>query len=701
MAHPASRASTEPAGVSGSPASAAFAQQPADLAALTGRDDFLLELGELLGGNASVHPADSLDAALERLSEARGRQVLVIDSRGTGDVRANVARASQQTPEAVILVFTESHSETDVAAALKGSKVFAVLPIPMAAAKTAAVLEAALTHAGRDAAAGMGHRHPASDPATRTTATDSEAAAAQPQMPEPPMRRGLLWTGVGAAVLALAVGAGWYLLRAGTTAPTAPKAAPGGRAGASPSHAAAPAQPSVDTSIVRGRVDDLLENARRAMFQRHFTSPEGANALVYYRSVLAVDPSNGEALDGLRRVGNVLISRFKDAMRRTQYPQAALALATLKLARPRDPRIASFQRRLYEAEITQALASGHPGQTKQLLTQAARAGIPAAQMRAWQSQLKQARQNKRLQSMAASISRDIDADDLTGQTGALATLAQLRAQAPTSTLAQQAAQTVIAGLLAKAARDAQAGKTAQEGRWLDQARSIGASAGDIAAFKQRLAAARTQAAQAKMNSLLAQAHARLASGALLRPRNDSAAYYLTALQQTHPTGAVLAAEQQARGELAAKLLERAESEARAGKSTAAHNDVAQARMWGAGAAAIGSAGNAIASSLRRSEQPTAAELRRLAASLVRTRYVAPSYPDSALSQRISGQVIVGYVVGKRGIPRHVHVISAQPAGVFERATVDAIRAWRYRPAKFHGHPVEVPVRTRIRFELPN
>ena len=31
---------------------------------------------------------------------------------------------------------------------------------------------------------------------------------------------------------------------------------------------------------------------------------------------------------------------------------------------------------------------------------------------------------------------------------------------------------------------------------------------------------------------------------------------------------------------------------------------------------------------------------------------------------------------------------------------DAVGRWRYRPAKYNGAPVEVPVRTRIRFELP-
>ncbi len=691
MAHPASKAPADLAGAPASPGSPSFAQHPADLAALTGRDDFLLELGELLGGRASVHPADSIEAALERLGEARGSQVLAIDTRDTGDVRGNVARASQQTPEALILVFTEAQSEQETAAALKGTRVFAVLPVPLEADKTAAVLEAALAQAGRSAPGRQSAARDATSDMTGRSATDPQ---------EPPARRPMLWAGMGAGLVALAAGAGWYLLRGGTPAPASARGRIGG-SHATIRHAASLAQPVVDTSIVRGRVDVLLDKASRAMFERHFTTPRGANALVYYRSVLAVDPTNGEARNGLQRVGNVLASRFDDTMSRAQYPQAALALATLKVAEPTDPHIASFQRRLYAAEISQAVASGHPGRAASLLAQAAQAGIPAAQLRTWRAQLSQMKQHRKVRSLAAAITGDIGADDFNGPTGALAELAQLRAAAPTAAGTRRAGRALVKALLAKAGQDALAGNTTEEASWLNEARSIGASPGDIDAFEQGLVAARTQAAQARATRLLALARERLGSGALTRPHGDSAAYYLTALEQTHPRGAALAAERQARGELAGKLLGRAETEAAAGKGAAAQADVSEARFWGAGAAAIRSAMGTITASLRRAQEPTAADLEQLADKLVRTRYVPPSYPEHALEDRIAGQVTVQYVVDKKGIPRDVHVISARPAGVFNRATLSAIRAWRYRPVRFRGRPVEVPVRTLIRFVLPN
>ncbi len=57
-----------------------------DLTALTTRDDFLLEIGEALGGQASVRPVDSIAAALEHLTTTKRGQVLVVDSRDLLDV---------------------------------------------------------------------------------------------------------------------------------------------------------------------------------------------------------------------------------------------------------------------------------------------------------------------------------------------------------------------------------------------------------------------------------------------------------------------------------------------------------------------------------------------------------------------------------------------------------------------------------------
>ena len=65
-----------------------------DLTAITTRDDFLLELGEALGGQASVRPVDSIGGALEYIQGVKRGQVLVVDTRDLTDVRADVDRSA-------------------------------------------------------------------------------------------------------------------------------------------------------------------------------------------------------------------------------------------------------------------------------------------------------------------------------------------------------------------------------------------------------------------------------------------------------------------------------------------------------------------------------------------------------------------------------------------------------------------------------
>jgi hypothetical protein len=152
VASPASNASrgheTGAGAASSAGGSPASTNRPAvDLTAITTRDDFLLEVGEALGGQASVRPVDSIAAALEYLTSTKRGQVLVIDTRDLLDVRADVDQAHAQAAHAVVIAFVTAETEKHVGTALKGSNVFAVLPIPLDKRKTGAVLDGAMTEA--------------------------------------------------------------------------------------------------------------------------------------------------------------------------------------------------------------------------------------------------------------------------------------------------------------------------------------------------------------------------------------------------------------------------------------------------------------------------------------------------------------------------------------------------------------------------
>src|SRR5215469_17663779 len=141
-------------------------QPAADITAITTRDDFLLELGQTLGGQAGVRPVDSLEGALESMARGKRAQVLVIDAREVANVRAAVDAAHAAVPQAVVLVFAEGAAERQLGASLRGSNVFAVLPMPLAPRKTQAVVEGALAEAiaKRAPAAPAANPTPAANP---------------------------------------------------------------------------------------------------------------------------------------------------------------------------------------------------------------------------------------------------------------------------------------------------------------------------------------------------------------------------------------------------------------------------------------------------------------------------------------------------------------------------------------------------------
>ena len=79
--------------------------------------------------------------------------------------------------------------------------------------------------------------------------------------------------------------------------------------------------------------------------------------------------------------------------------------------------------------------------------------------------------------------------------------------------------------------------------------------------------------------------------------------------------------------------------------------------------------------------------------------VAPTYPAAALRQEREGYVIVQFSVTANGSVDNVQV-SESTHPVFERAAMDAVRKFRFRPQVVDGIPVAVDgVMRRITFTL--
>jgi TonB family protein len=281
---------------------------------------------------------------------------------------------------------------------------------------------------------------------------------------------------------------------------------------------------------------------------------------------------------------------------------------------------------------------------------------------------------------------------------------QLHDLAPTNPTAQRVNRDLNSAYMRKA-REAAIGNHASDvDRWLAEAKAGGVSANEITSFMKELSNARQKAMNAETDRLAQQARDRLRDGRLTDPAQDSAAYYINQLQGTDANNAAVGPLSH---DLAAKLVERARASAQAGKGGGVvDGDLNLAKRWGAdpkdiqAVQQIQNTPKAASSAAARSAAAAGVNPASLAASLKRTRYVPPEFPSKALAQRVSGAVTVEYTVDANGDPRDVRVIEATPPGVFDKAAVTAVKRWHYDPVIANGGPVEVPVRTSIRFELP-
>jgi TonB family protein len=679
-----------------------------DVTAITTRDDFLLELGEALGGQASVRPVDSMSAALEYLSNAKRGQVLVIDTRDVSDVRGDIERAHVQAAHAVVLIFTVAETEKQVGAAVKGSNVFAVLPIPLDKRKTGAVFEGAMA----DAIARKSMRGPDRNIGVSVEPFQSQIDSGSPSGSDGKSKMGLV-VGAGVAVVAIAAGAYMFLGKnkeaaAPTTAERKVAATPVAPAAEAPSaEDTSGPRPVVETSLVEGKVDELLERARLAMRERRYSEPLGDNALLYYRSAAAADPSNGEASDGLQRVASVLAVRFDESMNAGHFDEAGIALANFKAAAPKDSRIAGLEVRLITAQISKALADGNLDRANQLIRQAqTSSAVSPDQVNKWKAETTHRTEDAKVQRIAGFITDRIrdgrliePADD-----SAKVYLQQLHDLAPTNATTQRLTRELNGAYMRKA-REAAIGNHAPDvDRWITEAKGGGVSIVEINAFQKELSNARQKAINAESDRLAVLARDRIKDGRLTDPAQDSAAYYINQIQGTDPNNAAIGPLSH---DLAAKLVERARASAQAGKGGGVvDGDLNLAKRWGAdpkdilAVQQIQNAPKSSSSASARSAAAAGVNTASLAATLKRTRYVPPEFPNKALSQRVSGAVTVEYTVDANGDPRDVRVIEATPPGVFDKAAVTAVKRWHYDPVIANGGPVEVPVRTSIRFELP-
>ncbi|QNP40618.1 energy transducer TonB [Lysobacter solisilvae (ex Woo and Kim 2020)] len=77
---------------------------------------------------------------------------------------------------------------------------------------------------------------------------------------------------------------------------------------------------------------------------------------------------------------------------------------------------------------------------------------------------------------------------------------------------------------------------------------------------------------------------------------------------------------------------------------------------------------------------------------------APKYPSQSLRRGEQGTVMVSAEIGADGVPTSVDVARSSGSRYLDRAAVDAVRRWRFRPAMADGRPTSGRVQVPISFQ---
>lgn len=494
-------------------ASPADARTPRNEFVVITRSDGLLEqLGQVLDGIGEVRHAESAQEARQSV-DPRHATVMLLDARDHDEPGPEVERLHSTDGTTVIVVFAPAEAATDVARAIRGSAAFAVLPIPVEPEKTRVVLQGA----GEEALARRSLVPPADQPApvravppprspdapwspdrpvlVATPDVDQPVSAGRPQARAPGAAGGGARRASGvpriaiAAALALAVIAtgAWLFLRDEARTPAA-----------APATAAAPpvagdlaatnvpppvvASPS-ETPLSSEPKEQLLDRARAAFHERRYTDPEGDNALHYYRSVLAQDPQDGEAREGLDRIGAVLDGRLAAALAADHFDDAAVALEQLRTIRPDDPARDATEARLAERRIAAALAREDVEQATELMQAADRAGVAPQRLAPLREQLARLDSAQRAERLSRLVAARIRDGQLLAPPGDSAKhhLGQLLRLPNGKRLGAAASEQLARAYADRAQQAAAQGQGAEARQWLAEARELGYEPARLAA----------------------------------------------------------------------------------------------------------------------------------------------------------------------------------------------------------------------------
>jgi TonB family protein len=76
----------------------------------------------------------------------------------------------------------------------------------------------------------------------------------------------------------------------------------------------------------------------------------------------------------------------------------------------------------------------------------------------------------------------------------------------------------------------------------------------------------------------------------------------------------------------------------------------------------------------------------------------PDYSEEARKAKYQGTCILWLIVGPDGRPRDLKIARTLGMGLDQKA-IEAVRRWKFEPAKMNGQPVAVQINVEVNFRL--
>jgi len=642
-------------------------------------DDALWPLvGASLSAGLILKQLDSIDELVA--STPSGQAAIVLwDARRQSDAATLLSRLNLHSPRFAVVALDHAAGADAWAGPIQLRQVVAHVPLPIDGDGLANALDTALEEVNaRLALLGDGKT-----PAPRATGHVKKTWLAPAVL-------------VGVAVAAAAA---FMLARHDT--PAAKSAAVVAAAAA---RVVAPAPPGKSRAEADEKVDALIEKAQRAMLDRHFIDPAAGSALSLYREVLIIEPDNGEALQGLQRLSEILIARVQLALDERKFDAALQFLETARSIDASDARlsaldgkIASLRAELGPAQIIAALNAQNFDRAAQLIDEAGRSkALSAAKL----AQLRDEVHRRRVEFDAGRLLKLVDARIQQDHVieppndNAVYYLDQARQAGADAAELQSATQELLKRLAQLARSGIEQRRFADVERVLAAMREAGAPAASIAGMQHEFSAARSQPAQQKFDQpqYLELAQTRLAQGKLTEPNNDSALYYLNQLRATDPNNSAIA---QLSGAVQSQILDRANAALGAG-------EIEKAEALAQLAAEMGASSGVDAFNEKfRQRVAQLGDLPQVPEkSLARINKLEVQYPPRAAQENLQGWVELGFTVSANGTVSKVNILNSEPANVFDAAAAKAVTRLRYKPVLKDGRPIAVATMLRIAFVVP-